>query len=151
MVTSQCRTNNCWRATGLQYYMLQADRPRYARLTTSTRACGPRLYSNIKLYANSPHSLVHLLQIQLIVRKYSYRHYFHGIKICVFRSKFEISIPYYPVAVFLKCAVKNNSIVELIQIDWMLEITLAQSNDSLRESFYYAQLTTDRDTEINLY
>ena len=34
----------------------------------------------------------------------------------------------------------------MIQIDWMLEITLAQSNDSLRESFYYAQLTTDRDT-----
>ena len=33
----------------------------------------------------------------------------------------------------------------------MLEITLAQSNDSLRLSFYYAQLTTDRDTEINLY
>ena len=27
---------------------------------------------------------------------------------------------------------ENNSIVELIQIDWMLEITLAQSNDSLR-------------------
>ena len=33
----------------------------------------------------------------------------------------------------------------------MLGITLAQSNDSLRYSFYYAQLTTDRDTEINLY
>ena len=48
---------------------LQADRPRYARLTTCTRAYGPRLYSNIKLYVNSPHSLVHLLQIQLIVRK----------------------------------------------------------------------------------
>ena len=33
----------------------------------------------------------------------------------------------------------------------MLEIILAQSNDSLRESFYYALLTTDGDTEINLY
>ena len=44
-------------------HTLLADRSRYARLTTCTRACGPRLYSNIKLYANSPHSLVHLLQI----------------------------------------------------------------------------------------
>ena len=34
-----------------------------------TLAYGPRLYSNIKLYVNSPHSLVHLLQIQLIARK----------------------------------------------------------------------------------
>ena len=47
----------------------QADRPRYARLTTCTRAYGPRLYLNIKLYVNSPHSLVHLLQIHLIVSK----------------------------------------------------------------------------------
>ena len=59
-------TNKFWRSCGVginEVYcnqLIQADRPRYARLTTYTRACGPRLYSNIKLYANSPHSLVHL-------------------------------------------------------------------------------------------
>ena len=51
---------------------------------------------------NSPHFLVHLLQIPLIPRKIFLRHYFHGIKIFVLRSKFEIYIPDYPIAVFLK-------------------------------------------------
>ena len=75
---------------------MQADRSRYKRLTTCSRAFGPHLY-----YKN-------YIRSQIIQKDMN-----------IYRSiylKILILIP----------------IVELMQIDWMLEIILAQSNDSLR-------------------